>query len=346
MYHKFISGDNMKILFVLLSCLLTFMPIKAHAENENIHARSYVVMEQNTGDLLESKDCNLRRSVASVSKIMTAILALESSDLFKMVEVGDEINQAVGSSLYLEKGTKINIIELVYGLLLRSGNDAAAIIAENVADNTEEFVKMMNDKAQDLGMKNTVFSNPSGLDMYDAGNISTSYDLAILMRYCMQNPTFREISGTKHFKSSVKGNWTNKHKLIQNYEYAIAGKTGFTKKARRTLITSARKDNMELIVVTLDCGADFAFHKGKFEKYFNNYTYIEFLNKGANYILNYEFISDKEWGILVELGKVKLITKMYKINPKNNELSMYLVNEDGSKTFVGKTILSSYAVKQ
>ncbi len=329
----------MKFLHKLFLVFVSIIGIATNTKqiNDNYYARSYVVMEQNSGKILESKDCNLRRSVASVSKIMTAILAIESDNLFKAVTVGKEINTIVGSSLYLEEGTKINIVELVYGLLLRSGNDAAVTIAQNIGGSIENFVSMMNNKAQEIGMKNTIFSNPSGLDMYDEGNISTSYDLALLMRYCMSNQIFREINGTKTFKSSVKGTWSNKHKLIQNYEYAIGGKTGYTKKAKRTLITSARKDNLELIVVTLDCGSDFALHKNKFEYYFSNYKYLNFLNKGINYILNYEIEVEKEFGIIIENDKCLNVTKFYQINSKKNEIRMSLILADNSSVEVGRT---------
>lgn len=310
-------------LMILLSVFSVFIS-NVKTDNQTIFARSYVVMEQNSGKLLESKDCNLQRSVASVSKIMTAIIALESDKLFNAVVVDDEIDTIVGSSLYLEKGTEINVIELVYGLLLRSGNDAAVIIAKNVGGTIENFVMMMNQKAYDIGMKNTVFSNPSGLDMFDDGNLSTSYDLALLMRYCMTNEMFREISGTKQFKSTIKGTWSNKHKLIQNYEYAIGGKTGYTKKARRTLITSAKKDEFELIVVTLDCGADFNFHKQKFEHYFSLYTYIPFLHKGENRVSNYLIDSNDEYGVVVDNLKINGGVKVYKINTSKKEVMMYL----------------------
>lgn len=332
----------MKILLIFISVFA--VNTKVEQASSNVYARSYVVMEQNSGKILESKDCNLQRSVASVSKIMTAILAIESDSLFNAVTVGNEINTIVGSSLYLEEGTKVNVIELVYGLLLRSGNDAAVTIAKNVGGTIDDFVVMMNNKAKEIGMKNTIFSNPSGLDMYDNGNLSTSYDLALLMRYCMSNQTFREINKTQTFKSSVKGTWSNKHKLIQNYEYAIGGKTGYTKKAKRTLITSARKDDLELVVVTLDCGSDFAFHKAKFEQYFANYAYLTFLNKGTNYILNYEIVVDKEYGIMIENSKIKNATKHYQINPKNNEVKMRLILEDNTSIEVGKVKANSFKI--
>lgn len=334
----------MKLFLKLLMIFCALFPTKIVYAEENIFARSYVIMEQNSGKIIESKDCNLVRSVASVSKIMTAIIAIESNDLFKSVEIGDEIDQAIGSSLYLEKGTKVDIIELVYGLLLRSGNDAAMAIAKNVGGSVDKFVEMMNDKARLIGMKNTTFNNPSGLDMFDEGNLSTSYDLALMMRYAMSNKLFREIDSSKSYKSLVKGTWYNKHKLLQNYEYAIGGKTGYTKKARRTLITSACKDNLELIVVTLDCGNDFSLHKQLFEKYFNNYTYVPFLNKGMNYILNYEFYSNKSYGILIKNELVENAIKIYKLNSKNNTISMFFKLSNGTLIEIGRTTLASVAV--
>ena len=334
----------MKLLLKFLMIFCAIFSTKSVYAEENIYARSYVVMEQNSGKIIESKECNLVRSVASVSKIMTAIIAIESSDLFKNVEIGDEIDQAIGSSLYLEKGTKVDIIELVYGLLLRSGNDAAMAIAKNIGGSVEEFVAMMNEKARLIGMKNTTFNNPSGLDMFDEGNLSTSYDLALMMRYAMSNDLFREINGTKSYKSLVKGTWHNKHKLLQNYEYAIGGKKGYTKKARRTLITSARKDNLELIVVTLDCGNDFSLHKQLFEKYFNDYVYITFLNKGMNYILNYEFFSNKSYGLFLKKDLIENGIKISKLNSKKNIVSMFFKLSDGTLIEVGRTTLTSVAV--
>lgn len=338
----------MKLIMRILISLMPLFSFNVKKVDSNIsnsiYARSYVVMEQNSGKLLESKDCNLRRSVASVSKIMTAIIAIESDKLFNSVTVGEEINTIVGSSLYLEIGTRINIIELVYGLLLRSGNDAAVIIAKNVGGTIDNFVAMMNEKAMQIGMKNTKFSNPSGLDMFDEGNISTSYDLALLMQYCMSNETFREIDQTQTFKSSIKGTWSNKHKLIQNYEYAIGGKTGYTKKAKRTLITSARKDDLELIVVTLDCVSDFAFHKSKFEQYFSNFTFVDFLNKGINYVLNYEIVVDKCHGVIIENEKAINATKHYKINPETNELRMSLILIDKSSIDLEKVKMVSFHI--
>ena len=151
----------------------------------NINTRNYIVYDYNIDEILEEKDYSTPYSVASISKIMTAIIALESDSLFDIVCVDEIINTIEGSSLYLEIGDRITIIDLVYGLLLRSGNDAAVLIAKHIGKDISNFVNMMNDKASAIGMSNTVFSNPSGLDIFDSGNISSCYDMAILMSYCL-----------------------------------------------------------------------------------------------------------------------------------------------------------------
>ncbi len=332
----------MKFLFAILmifSFTRQVTPVQAES-----WARSYVVMEQASGKVLEGKDVNLRRSVASISKIMTAVVALESTHLFDVATVGDEIDRAVGSSLYLEKGSKITVMELVYGLMLRSGNDAAEVIAKTIAGNSEAFVEKMNAKASQIGMKNTVFNNPHGLDMYDDGNLSTSYDMALLMRYALNNSLFREVSSSKNYKSSLKGNWGNKHKLINNYEYATGGKTGYTVKAKRTLVTSAKKDNLELIVVTIDCGGDFAYHRHIFEKYFDKYTYLLFLLKGTNQVEGYLINVDTDIGIMLERNQVNGGVLLYEINLEENKLTMYFVCKNKERIFVGDIKVISYGI--
>ena len=260
-------------------------------------------MDAYTNEVLEGKDIDQSYSVASISKIMTAIIALESDKLFNVIIVDDIIKTIEGSSLYLSIGDQITIIDLVYGLLLRSGNDAAVLIAENISGNIDSFVMEMNQKAKEIGMKNTIFNNPSGLDIFDEGNISSCYDMALLMSYCLENELFCQIINTETYKSPFKGAWINKNKLLRQYEYCLGGKTGYTKKARRTLINCAEKDNQRLIVVTFNCGSDFSFHKYLFEKYFNDYNYIVFLNQGKNYIDEFVIYSKKQIGIRIAKEK-------------------------------------------
>ena len=214
-------------------------------------------------------------------KIMTAILAIESGKINEIVKVDKTVFNAYGSGIYIKPGEEITLLDLTYGLMLRSGNDAALMIAKYVSGNVEQFVKNMNIKAKDIGMVNTNFCNPHGLDE-ECENISTSNDMAILSSYAIKNDIYKEIVGTKNHKVTTNKNsynWNNKNKLLFNYEYTTGGKTGFTKKARRTLVTNASKNNLNISIVTLNDGNDFLDHEKAYEYIFNNYTKYRILNK-------------------------------------------------------------------
>ena len=188
--------------------------------------------------------------------------------------IGDEVLKAYGSGIYVQIGEKIKLEDLLYGLMLRSGNDAALAISVAVAGDTDKFVKMMNEKAKELGMKNTTFNNPSGLDE-EKGNFSSAYDMAILMSYAMKNEEFRKITGTKDHTVKTDKNvykWHNKNRLLSSYKYITGGKTGFTKIAKRTLVTSASKDGVNLTVVTINDGDDWDDHRNLYEEAFQEYT--------------------------------------------------------------------------
>lgn len=211
---------------------------------------------------------------------MTAVLAIESGKLDEVVTIGDEIDKSYGSGIYIQKGEEITLRDLVYGLMLRSGNDASYAIANFI--DKDHFVDKMNQKAKDIGMVNTVFNNPNGLDE-EAGNYSTAYDMAVLASYASKIKEYSEIVSTKQRLVKTNKNtylWINKNKLLFSYDYITGGKTGFTRKAKRTLVTTASKDNMELVVVTLDDGNDFEDHKKLFEYGFSNYYNYEFLKEG------------------------------------------------------------------
>ena len=181
-----------KILVVFISALI-LMPI---VKSSTTSASSYILMDQNTGRVLLSKDKDSQRLIASITKIMTCILALESGKSEEVVTVDENATSAYGSGIYIEVGEEIKLKDLLYGLMLRSGNDAASMIASYVSGSIEEFVKLMNNKAKELGMKNTIFYTPSGLPT-PHGNTSTVYDMAILTKYAMQNKEYRKIVSTK-----------------------------------------------------------------------------------------------------------------------------------------------------
>lgn len=270
----------MKKLFIIFLFILFSYPLKTFAISTS--ATSAILMDTDSNRILYSKNIHEIRSVASISKIMTAVLAVESGKLDDKVIIGDEILSAYGSAIYIKVGEELTLRDLVYGLMLRSGNDAALAIAKYVGGDVDNFVKMMNDKAKKIGMKNTVFNNPSGLDE-EAGNMSTAHDMAILTSYAMKNEDYQTIVKTKNYKLTTNKNvysWTNKNKLIFNYKYTTGGKTGFTKIAKRTLVTTASKDDLNLVVVTLNDGNDFYDHMALFDYGFENYVSYNLLTKG------------------------------------------------------------------
>ena len=265
----------------ILLLLLLLIPLNTKAIETS--ANSAILMDMDSGRILYSKNIHTSKSIASISKIMTAIVAIENSDISKEITIGDEIDKAHGSGIYIKKGEKLKMIDLIYGLMLRSGNDAASAIAFHTAGSIDKFVTLMNDKASELGMKNTVFNNPSGLDDDTKGNYSTAYDRAVLMSYAMKNSTFKKITGTNKYTLKTNKNvyvWYNKNKLLKTYKYATGGKTGYTKIAKRTLVTTASKDDANLVVVTLNDGNDWLDHKNLFEYGFSNYTNYKILKKG------------------------------------------------------------------
>lgn len=251
-----------------------------------VSAKSAILMEQESGRVLYSKNEHKQMRIASITKIMTAILAIESGKLDDIVTVSKNAAGKEGSSLYLKLGEKIRLEDLVYGLMLRSGNDAAVAIAEHVGGSEEGFVYLMNEKARELGMQRTVFSNPHGLDDHEE-HYSTAYDMALLTQYAMKNEKFREISGTKRYKAKREGGensysyWGNKNRLLtQLYKYSTGGKTGYTKRAKRTLVSTASKDGLDLICVTLNAPSDWNDHMNLFNYGFEHYELETIVKEG------------------------------------------------------------------
>ncbi|MFF3023002.1 serine hydrolase [Gottfriedia sp. NPDC057948] len=268
----------------LIGILIPTNNVKAFG---GVSARNAVLMDQKTGRILYGKAMHDPERIASITKIMTAILAVESGKMQNTITISSRAVQTEGSSIYLKPGQKIKLEDLVYGLMLRSGNDAANAIAEAVGGSIEGFVYMMNEKAKEIGMSNTYFSNPSGLDQQGKEHYSSAYDMALLTRYAMENPKYAKIAGTKVHRAPNTAEswdyvWKNKNKLLTfMYKYSTGGKTGFTKKARRTLVSTASKNGMDLIVVTLNDGQDWQDHMSLFEYGFSNYPLTKVLSKGG-----------------------------------------------------------------
>ena len=326
----------MKKVLLLLLCINIFIST-AYASIDT--AYEYILMDATTGRILAGKNYNTKALIASITKILTCILAIESNKLDDTIKVTDIIKSSYGSGVYIEVGEEIKLRDLLYGLMLRSGNDAAVMIAEYVGGDVKSFVNMMNQKAKEIGMSHSTFVNPSGLDNNDSGNYSTAYDMAILTRYAMKNKEYQKIVKTKSY--TVKTNkktyiWKNKNKLL-NEKYITGGKTGYTEKARRTLVSTASNNNMDLIVVTIRDSDDWNTHKSLYQYAFNNYTSYRVLKKNkfkvigdnyykGNFYINndvYLMFKKEETGNLV--GKILLEKKKnYKSNDRVGEYQIYL----------------------
>ena len=306
--------------FVLF--LLLLIPISVKGIETS--ARSAILMDIDSNRILYEKNIHEQRSVASISKIMTAVIAIESGKLDDKVIIGNEIKTAYGSGIYIRVGEEMTLRDLLYGLMLRSGNDAALAIANYVGGSVDEFVKLMNKKAKELKMTNTVFNNPSGLDQ-DKGNYSTAYDMALLTSYAMKLDDYKQITGTKKYTLTTNKNtysWINKNKLLSLYKYTTGGKTGFTEIAKRTLVSTATKDNTNLVVVTLNDGNDWNDHRALFEYGFNNYINIKILEKGNINIYNDDYYSDyilyikNDYSYLLSSGEHDNLIFKYKLEKK------------------------------
>lgn len=268
------------LLFTMIICFILTMNVPTYAININVSAYSAILMDQQSGRVLYEKNAHEKQRIASITKVMTAILAIESKKLEEKTKVSVRAVRATGSSIYLQPNDEVLMKDLVYGLMLRSGNDAAVAIAEHVGGSLEGFVYLMNEKAKELGMTNTNFANPHGLDDSDF-HYSTPYDMALLTKYAMQNETYREIAETKFYKAtSFEGYWNNKNRLLNMYEYATGGKTGYTKLAKRTLISTATKDDLDLIVVTINAPDDWNDHQNLYNAAFKTYKEVIVLPEG------------------------------------------------------------------
>ena len=236
------------------------------------------MIESQSGDVIYEKNAYEKLPMASTTKIMTAIVAIENCDLDKEVTIPPEAVGIEGSSLYLKQDDKMSMRELLFGLMLRSANDAAVAIAVNISGSVEGFADLMNTKAKELGLENTHFMNPNGLD--DENHYTTAYDLARLTHYAMQNSAFAEIVST--LKYSVNGNTVvNHNKLLRIYEGCCGVKTGFTKKSGRCLVSAATREGVSLIAVTLNAPDDWNDHKAMFDMGFSEYKSVELCTAGS-----------------------------------------------------------------
>lgn len=275
------------MIFLILALLL---PINTYADS----GHSAVVMDVDSGRIIYSKNMNQQMLIASTTKIMTCVIVLENLDLEKEIIVGNEVLSMYGTNIYINVGEKIKVKDLLYGLMLRSGNDAAITLAVNTFGSEEKFIKAMNDKAKQIGMTNTIFRNPHGLDDKNY-NYSTAYDMALLSRYAYKNKMYRKIISTNKYlaKTSLKSyEWYNRVTLSKIYKHALGGKNGYTPKAGKSLVSVAAKDDLTYTIVTLDDNDIYVNHKSLYEKYFEKYKKFLIVDKN-NFLKDINLVDSK-----------------------------------------------------
>ncbi len=250
-----------------------FLPMHTQA----LSAQKAYVLDAVSGRVLFEKNPDRQSLIASTTKIMTALVVCEQCNVLDRMRIPKEAVGIEGSSMYLQEGEVLTIQELLYGLMLRSGNDAAVALAIYCGGTVEGFAELMNDKARVLGLRNTHFVNPNGLDA--SGHYSTARDLAVLAAYAMENPVFRQTVSTKTIKVGERY-LTNHNKLLWRVEGADGVKTGYTKAAGRILVSSATRDDRRIIAVTIDDGDDWNDHTRLLNEGFSRYQVAQVVSRG------------------------------------------------------------------
>ena len=293
-----------QIIFVfVLSLLANYMPIaSAKSSRDFSQGVSEIVMETNSKRILYQKNIHEKKYMASTTKILTAICVIENIDVDKEITITSKTIGVEGSSIYLEEGEKLTIKHLLYGLMLRSGNDCAETLAVACSGSIKEFASLMNNTAKKIGANNSNFVNPHGL--HDENHYTTAYDLALISCYAMKNKTFKEIVSTKKIEIPfTTRNYNrvliNKNKMLKEFEGSTGIKTGYTKKAGRCLVSSCVKDGLELVSVVLNCPPMFERSKELLNDCYNKYKNYKILD--CNNII--DFVDSDKGSIPVYIKK-------------------------------------------
>lgn len=292
------SERKRRCLFLLLGVVyfiqISLLPVRAAtdlSEEVEIAGETAIVMEAYTGDILYEKNIHEEHYPASITKIMTALLAVENSNLEEEVVFSeDAVYKVEGSGIARDIGEVMTMEQCLYGMMLQSANECAYAIAEHVGGDYDTFIRMMNEKAQELGCKNTHFNNPNGLP--DEEHYTCAYDMALISKAAFQNETFRTITGTEEYtipptnKHKEETYLRNTHKMLTNYKGAeylydgcIGGKTGYTDAARNTLVTFARRHEMTLICVVLN--------EEKSKQYLDTTTLLDYCFDNQEFVAAY-----------------------------------------------------------
>ncbi len=337
-----------RLIMLMIIVLMVILPQTSFARGGS----GYAVLDGDTGRLLIGSNSNERLPIASLTKIWTALVAIENSDLQEEVVISPKAAMAEGSSIYLQAGETVTVETLLYGLMLRSGNDAATALAEHVGGSVEGFVKLMNERAVIAGLTNTVFMNPSGL--HHEEHLSSARDTAEMLRVALQNKTFEKIASTVLYRANTVNGmlWENKHRLLREGSgiaaeiddeteqpvsslksatgVAYAGKTGFTKVAGRTLATAFKKDGQTCIVVTLNVSDDWNVHRSFSNQVWTDYD-LETVVKKGKYNVNKKLAIRLEEPVRLQLNKEEKaqVRQVLHVSRKRQEavLSIFLGEE-------------------
>lgn len=292
-----------KIIIILLISIIPMFHIPTNKQVFASSSSSEIVMEVNSKRVLYEKNAQEKKYMASTTKILTAIIIIENCDLSKIVTVSSKTVGIEGSSIYLKAGERITVKDLLYGLMLRSGNDCAETLAVHCSGSIKDFANLMNEKAKEIGAINSNFVNPHGL--HDDNHYTTAYDLALISCYAIKNPTFKEIVSTKSTKITfLESNYVrhiaNKNKMLKEFDGATGIKTGFTKKAGRCLVSSCERDGLEIVSVVLNCPPMFEESKNILNNAFSSFKLYKLFESDNIIDFIIEEVSNREVGIYVK----------------------------------------------
>lgn len=337
-----IMKRNLFLLLVFILVCSNFYVVKStDLSGPEIHSEGAVLIEANTGEILYNKNAKVPMAPASTTKVMTAILVLESTKLTDKVLISKNPPNADGTAIGVQEGEKFTVEDLLYALLLESANDAAEALAEHISGTTENFAKLMNERAKNIGCENTNFKNPSGL--YEEGHVTTAYDLALITREAYKNPIFLKIEDAPFYKIAPTNitsetRWVNnKNSLVLKgskffYEECVGGKTGYTTLSRHTYTAIAEKDDQKLILAFLDApdkNTYFADSKNLFEYGFSRYKSIKLFSKGDT-VSSYDIDKDVSIPLLAtkDFYYVKDLNTLNKSDLNDPVGKIYLEDKD------------------
>lgn len=330
-----------KKIIILIITLTMLLGNYSYGEDIYLSGKSYILMDEVSGRILYGKNINQKMAMASTTKIMTALVALEQGNLNDKVHIGVESTNIEGSSIYLKPDEIIPLQDLLYGLMLRSGNDSAIAIANHISGSEEEFVNMMNNKANSIGANNSNFKNPHGLTAKD--HYSTAYDLAIITREAFKMEGFKEIASAKNYTASREDNnyFVNKNKTLWEYKDGDGVKIGYTMNAGRCLVSSATRNGMRLIAVSLNAPNWFNDNYRLFDYGFENFKHYIIYDQ-SQFITNINIPNGKNE--ILPLITENLFTYPLKDEEVNNLKIRINANSEASAPITKNQVLGTLEV--